>query len=83
MDYLAILITGFLCLVCFVAGAKVGQKVVKGEPIELPTINPMELHREREAKKEAAREQDRLETIMSNLEAYDGTAYGQKDVPRG
>ena len=83
MDYLVILITGFLCLVCFVAGAKVGQKVVKGEPIELPTINPMELYREHEAKKEAARAQDKLETIMSNIESYDGTANGQKDVPRG
>ncbi len=87
MDYLVILLlifaTGFLCLICFVAGAKVGQKVVKGEPIELPTINPLELHREREAKKEAAREQERLETIMQNIEAYDGTASGQRDVPRG
>lgn len=87
MDYLVILLlifaTGFLCLVCFVAGARVGQKVVKGEPIELPTINPMEAYREREAKKEAAREQERLETIMQNIEAYDGTASGQRDVPRG
>ena len=87
MDYLVILLlifaTGLLCLVCFVAGARVGQKVVKGEPIELPTINPLEIHREREAKKEAAREQDRIATIMSNIESYDGTGHGQKDVPRG
>ena len=82
MDYLVILITGFLCLVCFVAGAKVGQKVVKGEDIELPTINPMELYREHEAKKEAAREQEKIDTLLRNIERYDGTANGQEDVPR-
>ncbi len=80
---LTMLVAGILNTACFVIGARVGQKVVKGEEVKLPTINPMELHREREAKVEAKREQDRLATIMRNIEAYDGTANGQEDVPRG
>lgn len=69
--------------VCFFVGAKVGQTVSKGEPIETPTLNPMKLIREREDRKEAEKEQERIETIMRNIENYDGTGYGQKDVPRG
>ena len=35
----------------------------------------------RKLEKEAAMEQTRLETIMRNLENYDGTGYGQEEVP--
>ena len=53
----------------------------KGEDIETPTISPLKAHREREAKREAEMEQNRLDTIMRNIEAYDGTSRGQEDVP--
>jgi hypothetical protein len=42
----------------------------------------MKAYREREAKKEAQMEQDRIDTIMRNIEGYDGTSRGQEDVPR-
>ena len=68
---------------CFIIGAKVGQKVAKGEPVELPTVNPMEIVRERKAKQKAEEELDRLDAIMRNIESYDGTSNGQRDVPKG
>jgi hypothetical protein len=77
---LIILITSALNVVCFLVGAKVGQKVDKGETIELPSLNPMKAIREREDRLQAEREQDKLETIMQNIESYDGTSNGQKDV---
>ena len=83
MEVLEILALGYICLACFVTGAKLGQKVVKGEEIETPSINPLKAYREREAKRVAKEEQDRIETIMQNIESYDGTSNGQKDVPRG
>ena len=58
-------------------------KVAKGEEIELPSVNPVEVIREHKAKKEAEWEQSRIDTILRNVEAYDGTSYGQEDVPRG
>lgn len=70
-------------IVCFIIGAKVGQAVSKGEPIEMPSVNPFKAYREREARKEAEREQDRIDTILQNIDNYDGTAQGQQDVPRG
>lgn len=82
MDILTIAVTGTLCIVCFFVGAKVGQKVDKGETLELPTINPIEAIRSNEEKREARREQERIDTIMRNIEKYDGTPLGQEDIPR-
>ena len=80
MDALTILTLGFICLACFLMGAKVGQKVSKGEDIELPTVNPIQLYREHESKKEVQREQDRYNAIVRNIENYDGTSIGQEEV---
>ena len=80
MEVVTILAMGFVCIACFMIGAKVGQQTANGEKVELPTVNPMEAYREREAKKEAKKEQDKMDTIMRNIEAYDGTGNGQEEV---
>lgn len=80
MTILLILTVGILNIGCFFIGAKVGQKAVKGEPIELPSLNPMKAYRELQDRKQAEREADRLDTILQNIETYDGTSAGQKDV---
>ena len=69
-----------LNVVCFLIGAKVGQKVDKGEDIELPSVNPMKTYRDAQERKQAEREADKLDRILQNIEAYDGTSIGQKDV---
>ena len=81
MEALLLAVMGLTNIACFVIGAKVGQAVSRGKEIETPTINPMKAYREREAKKEAQMEQDRIDTIMRNIEGYDGTSRGQEDVP--
>lgn len=83
MEVLLMLVMGATNLLCFLIGAKVGQAVDKGEDIQLPKINPLEMMREREEKREAKREQDRLDVILRNIDRYDGTSHGQEDVPRG
>lgn len=83
MEILLVLTTGVMCIGCFLVGAKVGQKVTKGEDINLPKIDPFKAYREREERKEAQREQNKVEAILHNIENYDGTTNGQKDVPRG
>ena len=70
-------------ILCFYIGAKVGQKVVKGESVELPSLDPMKAIREHQSQKEADRKQEREEVIWRNIERYDGTPFGQEDVPRG
>jgi hypothetical protein len=81
MDLLTIVAISLLNIICFITGAIVGQKTVKGEKIELPKLNPMEIYRDNQEKKEAAKEMDKLETILRNIERYDGTTRGQEDVP--
>jgi hypothetical protein len=87
MFYLMILIiiiaVGILNMTCFLMGAKLAQSVENGEPIKLPTMNPMEKIRERQDKKEAQRTRDKFEVLMQNVDNYDGTGTGQKDIPRG
>ena len=82
MEVLLLAIMAASNILCFMIGAKVGQKVAKGEEIELPSVNPIQAYREHEARKEAEHEQNKLEIIMGNLERYDGTPNGQRDVPR-
>lgn len=79
---LTILAIGFVCMACFMMGAKVGQTVSKGEPIETPTVNPVKAIKEHRARQEAEMEQSRIDTIMQNIENYDGTGFKQEDVPK-
>ena len=82
MEILLALSVGALCIGCFLIGAKVGQTVSKGETLELPSVDPFEAYRKHEAKKEADAEQNRIDTIMRNIENYDGTGKNQEDVGR-
>ena len=75
---------GIMNILCFFIGAKIGQKVVKGEEIKAPDIsklNPINIQKKREEKYEVEKEKNKLETILRNIERYDGTDAGQEDVP--
>ena len=80
MEVLLMAILSLSNIACFLIGAKVWQKVVKGENVEVPTVNPLKAYQEHKEQKAAEREQSKYDTIMQNIEAYDGTANGQKDV---
>lgn len=84
MEVIALLAMGMVNILCFIAGAKVGMAVKKGEDIkvELPTANPIETIKTHLSKKEQAKEQARIDVIMQNIEMYDGTSSGQRDIPR-
>ncbi len=87
---LMIAAVGTLCIACFLIGARTGQKVIKGEAVTLPGIPKEILHpiqniqenvRVRREQEEAEAEMNKLEVIIENLERYDGTSKGQKDIP--
>ena len=85
MEVLLLAIMGVVNIACFMIGAKVGQQASKGETIKTPAVNAMQAIMEHRAMNEAQMaqkmEQKRLETILRNIEGYDGTGYGQEDVP--
>ncbi len=82
MEVLLMALFSLSNILCFLIGARVGQKVDKGEEVQLPTANPIELYREHEARKEADRVKEKYDTIMRNIDNYDGTSNGQEEVPR-
>lgn len=73
---------GIMNILCFFIGAKVGQKVVKGEDIKLPDpIKAIEETKETwEFKKEQEEANERLQIELENINNYNGTPLGQKDI---
>ena len=81
MEIILMAIMSLSNIACFVLGAKVMQKAQKDERIVLPAFDNLKRERDNRAKKEAEMEQQRVDTIMRNIENFDGTSYGQEDVP--
>lgn len=81
MEVLLMAVMAASNILCFVIGAIVGQKTSKGQAVQLPSVS--KAYRERRERKEADEQRDRYETILHNIDNYDGTPYNQKDVPRG
>lgn len=75
-NIILILVVGCINLLCFYLGSKKESGNIK-------TINPIEKIKEiKETKKsqeEYEKEQKELQTNLDNIEAYDGSALGQKD----
>lgn len=80
MEVLLMAVMAASNILCFLIGAKVGQKVVKGEEVEIPTLNPMEIYWTQQERKEAERVKDKMDTILRNIDNYDGTPNGQEEV---
>ncbi len=73
---------GIMNILCFFIGARVGQKVVRQEKIELNPIKAVnKAKEERKEKKEKELEDEYMKTVMYNIDNYNGTSLGQKDIP--
>lgn len=70
---------GLMNVLCLLIGVKTGQKTSKGEEITLPNLNPIEVVREHEETRQQKKEEDNFNTMLENIEVYDGTSIGQKD----
>ena len=75
-------VQGIICALCFHIGAKTGQKVVRGETIETPKFEPVKTIREYNEQKEVRKEQEKQKIIAENIDAYNGTPYGQQELPK-
>ena len=73
---------GVMNILCFFIGAKIGQKVVKGETIKTPTINPVKIIRQHNENQEVTKMQEKDRIINENIDIYNGTSLGQQDIPR-
>lgn len=69
-------------LLSFVIGAKIGLNVSKKKDI---TLNPVKMVSEQiethKEKKIADLEERKLKTMLDNIDNYDGTGFGQRNIP--
>lgn len=83
MMILVILVVCIANILCFYIGARIGQKIIREEEVTLPNpVKEVQDHMQAQREKRKAREeQDQLDVILANVESYDGTGWGQRDVP--
>ena len=53
---------------------------MKDEPLKTPELNPVKIIEEHRKQRALKEEQDRISTILENIDNYDGSGVGQKDV---
>lgn len=66
-----------------IIGIVIGQRLGRGEAIRVPELDPTRVIQSRAEKAAQKAEDERMAVILRNLERYDGTSYGQEEVPRG
>lgn len=81
MTILIAILISTINLLCFYFGYKVGIKTNNKEEINLDGINPVKVINTINQSKEEAKEQERMRIIAENIDSYNGTGLGQKDIP--
>ena len=82
MEAIILLIVSVSNIICFFLGAKIGQRVVNNQPVRIIDKSPIESIREKQDSKELKKQQEIDDVIKHNIDVYDGTSLGQKDIPR-
>ena len=82
METIALLfLFGIFIILSYTLGLKNGQKLKNEEEIKIPEINPVKIVRNEIETYEQKKKQDAYDTMMANIDNYDGTGLGQKDIP--
>lgn len=78
---LLLLVVGALMVLAFLIGARTAQKAQNNVEITLPNINPINKINELKSEYQMNREQSKFEVELDNINNYNGTALGQKNIP--
>lgn len=79
---LAIIISlGIINILCFLIGAKTGQMVLKNKDIKILSVpNPIKKVKEYRQYQDEQSYQENVKNMWDNINSYDGTGLGQKDI---
>lgn len=69
------IIFGIFMLLAFYLGTRVGNS-------KNTTLNPVKIIKENKINKEKELKNRQTEIMLSNIDNYDGTGLGQKEIPR-
>ena len=72
---------GVFILVAYSLGLKNGQRLSKNEEVVVPNVNPIKVIADEKARYEERKKQEIQEINSYNIDHYDGTGLGQKDIP--
>ena len=75
-----VLVVGGLMMFSFLLGARTSQKAYKKEEIKMPTLNPVKAFQEHTERAEQTKKEKEYNTMLENINNYDGTGLGQKDI---
>lgn len=82
METIALLfLFGIFIILSYTLGLRNGQKLKNNKEIKIPEINPIKIVRNEIETFEQKKKQDAYDTMMANIDNYDGTGLGQKDIP--
>ena len=72
-----------MCILSFVIGAMIGQRTQKGKDI---TINPVKAIKEEIKESKEKKQEDlkirQMNTMLKNIDNYDGSGMGQTEIPK-
>ena len=74
-------IFGLIIIAAYTLGLRNGQKLIKKEEITVPNINPIKIVEQIKETKENKKEQVAYDIMMSNIDNYDGSSLGPRDIP--
>ncbi len=74
-------IFGLFNLAAYTLGLRNGQKLAKKEEIKMPNINPIDAVRDEIKRHEERKEQEVIDIMLENINNYNGTEIGQKEIP--
>lgn len=81
-DIILCTIFGTFIILSYTLGLRNGQKLDKKEEIKLPNVNPIKAIDEELERHSQKKKQNMNEILNYNIDNYDGTGLGQKDIPR-
>ena len=78
MEVILCAVFGTFIILSYTLGLINGQKLSKNKDIKIKTIP--QIVKEHKQDKENYKEEERINTILSNIEKYDGSGLGQEEV---
>jgi len=79
-------VTSVVNMACFSIGAYTMLISIRSETAKTKTINPIKIFKEqkeiKKVQKEIDKEAEKEKIINDNIDNYNGTSFGQKDIPR-
>jgi hypothetical protein len=80
MEGIIILVTGSLVITAYTLGLRIGQKLSKGEVINIKELNPIQMVSRKMDEQTMNEELEKLNKVLDNIENYTGDSKGQKEV---